>query len=265
MSVKALSAMTRKATNYRSLKSQPSLVIGQTIVSEVELKMYLNHQALKERQRNERAAHPTNLAVRVHRALSWLERAERAEDNDGKFIFLWIAFNAAYAQELTMQEQSSEHSAFGRFLRKLIDLDKEAHLQEMIWTEFAGSIRALLDNPYVYQPLWDAQNGRIDQDDWKRKFDEDKKRVMTAIGKQNAHAVLSVVLSRLYTLRNQLIHGGATLNSQVNRNQVKDGANILGKFVPLVIQLMLDNADTIWGDACYPVIDSPIPGNREAG
>jgi hypothetical protein len=26
--------------------------------------------------------------------------------------------------------------------------------------------------------------------------------------------------------------------------------------VPFVIQLMMDNPNTLWGDACYPVVDS---------
>ena len=38
------------------------------------------------------------LSLRLHRALSWLNRAEQlADDPDSQFIFLWIAFNAAYA------------------------------------------------------------------------------------------------------------------------------------------------------------------------
>jgi hypothetical protein len=61
----------------------------------------MDYQALKTRQRLERHAHPPNLALRVHRALSWLNRAEQfAEDRDGNFIFPWIAFNAAYATDL---------------------------------------------------------------------------------------------------------------------------------------------------------------------
>ena len=60
----------------------------------------LEHSALKQRHRLVRNGHPTNLTLRIHRALSWLHRAEQSEDMDGKFIFLWIAFNAAYAQEL---------------------------------------------------------------------------------------------------------------------------------------------------------------------
>lgn len=214
----------------------------------------LNHHTLKTRQRSERETHSPDLALRIHRALSWLDRAEACEDADGKFVFLWIAFNAAYAQEFSMQEQSSEHKAFGWFLRKLIDLDSKGIIQELIWTEFSGSIRVLLKNPYVYQPFWDSQNGKLEPDLWREKFAKDNKRALNAIGRQDSQAVMNIVLSRLYTLRNQLIHGGATWNSQVNRVQVKDGANILSKFVPAVIQLMLDNPGTIWGEACYPVV-----------
>ena len=58
----------------------------------------MNYEELKERHRAEREGYPPNLSLRVHRALSWLDRAEQlAEDADGQFILLWIAFNAAYA------------------------------------------------------------------------------------------------------------------------------------------------------------------------
>ena len=69
--------------------------------------------------------------------------------------------------------------------------------------------------------------------------------------------VLSVVLSRIYTLRNQLIHGGATWNSAVNRDQVRDCGNLMGKLVPIVIEIMLDHPETLWGEAVYPVISTP--------
>ena len=60
----------------------------------------MNCERLKARQRAERHDWPENLGLRVHRALSWMHRAEQleqGEDPDGQFILLWIAFNAAYA------------------------------------------------------------------------------------------------------------------------------------------------------------------------
>lgn len=56
----------------------------------------MSYERLKQRHRAERDGHHENLTLRVHRSLSWLNRAEQAEDLDGQFIFLWIAFNAAY-------------------------------------------------------------------------------------------------------------------------------------------------------------------------
>ena len=70
----------------------------------------MDYQQLKHRHRAERENYHPNLSLRVHRSLSWLQRAEQAEDLDGQFIFLWIAFNAAYATEIDDQYRTSEHS-----------------------------------------------------------------------------------------------------------------------------------------------------------
>ena len=214
----------------------------------------MNHAALKKRQRKERDSYPANLALRVHRALSWLERAEKCEDVDARFIFLWISFNAAYANEIGNQERPSEQKVFAMFIKKLLDMDREDVLYELIWKEFPHSIRVLLNNQYVYQPFWDFQNAQLEEDQWQSKFEHAKVVTHKALGDHNTAVVLSTVLSRMYTLRNQLMHGGATWNSRVNRDQLRDCAAFLGKMVPFVIQLMMDNPNTLWGDPCYPVV-----------
>ena len=53
--------------------------------------------------------------------------------------------------------------------------------------------------------------------------------------------VLSLVFGRLYVLREQLVHGGATWNSQVNRDQVRDDAAILAFLMPVFVDVMMDN------------------------
>jgi hypothetical protein len=216
----------------------------------------MDYQALKRRQRLERDSHPPNLALRVHRALSWLNRAEQlAEDRDGHFIFLWIAFNAAYATDLDEKYRTSERATFRDFLQKLICLDKRETVEKLVWEEFSGSIRLLVDNRYIYQDFWNHRNGKLLESEWQRNFADANKAARTALAKRDTATVLSIVLSRLYTLRNQLMHGGATWNSSVNRDQIRDSANLLGKLVPLVIEIMMDNVNTLWGDACYPVVD----------
>ena len=80
----------------------------------------MSFQRLKERQRAEREGYTEGLSLRVHRALSWLQRAEQCEDNDSRFIFLWIAFNAAYAFEIDETLRLSEQESFKLFLEKTL-------------------------------------------------------------------------------------------------------------------------------------------------
>jgi hypothetical protein len=215
----------------------------------------MDHATLKARQRAERHKHQTDMALRVHRALSWLDRAERSTDDpDGRFIFLWIAFNAAYATEIDERYRLSEQATFQAFLGKLLSLDKAKRFDQLVWTEFSGSIRVLLDNPYGFQDFWNFQNGSLEEQEWKERFERAKAAARTSLRKQDTQTVLGIVLSRMYTLRNQLMHGGATWNSKINREQIRDCVNLLDKIVPLVIELMLDNPATLWGPACYPVV-----------
>ena len=215
----------------------------------------MNFEQLKTRHRTLREHSPSNLNLRVHRALSWLQRAERAEDEDGRFIFLWIAFNAAYATEIDDDRRLSEQDTFKGFLEKLCDLDEHKQIEQLVWQEFSGSIRMLLDTPFVLQSFWDYHSGKISEAQWKDRLAQGKKMATLALASSNTPQLLGVVFNRLYTLRNQLIHGGATWNSSVNRKQLKDCANLLGKLVPVIIELMMVHRDTLWGDACYPVVE----------
>lgn len=214
----------------------------------------MDFQTLKARHRLERDTHHVNLTLRVHRSLSWLQRAEQADDADGRFVFLWIAFNAAYATDIDENYRLSEQETFRAFLRKLCDLDQGRQIEKLVWSEFSGSIRVLLDNQYVFQSFWDYQNGKISEQQWTERFADGRRRAQAALAQRDTAEVLAVLFNRIYTLRNQIMHGGATCDSSVNRPQLRDCSSLLGKLVPLIIELMLDNPDTLWGDACYPVV-----------
>lgn len=216
----------------------------------------MRHQQLKDHHRAIREGLPKGLNLRVHRALSWLNRAEQCSDDyDAQFIFLWIAFNAAYASEFSQTERLDEQSTFQGFLKKLVALDSAGQLERLIWDEFSGSIRLLLDNRYVTPEFWAYQRGEISQEQWQERFARSKAAATRAMGQRNTVSVLSVVLGRAYVLRNQLLHGGATWNSAVNREQVRDCATLMNTLLPLVIELMMNSGDTLWGDACYPVVE----------
>lgn len=217
--------------------------------------MQTRYDALKTRHRACREGMPSALNLRIHRALSWLQRAAQCEDEDGRFVFLWIAFNAAYAQEIPPSMRLSEQETFKAFWGKLHQLDSEKKLDALVWQEFSGPIRILLNNPYVFESFWDYHRGTLSQTQWEEKLVRGKQKAAALLAQGNTPQLLGLVFQRIYTLRNQVMHGGATWNSQVNRAQLKDCVNLLSKLVPVVIDLMLSNPDTLWGDACYPVVD----------
>lgn len=101
--------------NYsiQSLEKPPCRLLFDIVVWLSVKERHMQYATLKQRHRQERDSQPVNLSLRLHRALSWLNRAEQVEDDDGRFIFLWIAFNAAYATEIDERYRLSEQATSG--------------------------------------------------------------------------------------------------------------------------------------------------------
>lgn len=189
------------------------------------------------------------------RALSWYGRASDEEDDtDVRFILLWIAFNAAYASDIDA-ELSGDRERFQLFFRTLVELDSEDRIYGLVWSRFSNEIRLLLDNPYVFGPFWAHQNGVDGHSDWQGRLQAAKKRVGRAIADHDTPIILSILFDRLYVLRNQLVHGGATWCSRVNRDQVRDGGTVLVNLLPIFIDIMMDHPGHPWGMPFYPVVE----------
>ena len=214
----------------------------------------LSHAVLKAKQREIRSGFPEDFGLRVHRALSWYDRAEKAEDDDAKFIFLWIAFNAAYAKEIEDTTFTSERSVSRAFFGQLIDADTNDQIYNAVSNQFSGPVRSLMKNRFVFKPFWEYHSGQDGGKNWENKLASDELRFNKALANKKMEPVLSLIYDRLYMLRNQLIHGSATWDSQINRDQVKGGAAILGFLVPVFINLMMDNPDDDWGKPHYPLL-----------
>jgi len=190
--------------------------------------------------------------VRGHRAISWLRRAEQEDDADARFIFLWISFNAAYAWEFGHEQ--SERDLLRRFFERILLLDTDKRLHALLFKNFTGCVRTLIDNPYLFDPFWRALRDHDSSGRWEEQFQAAKRTATAAVMSGETVTVAGIVVDRLYVLRNQLVHGGATHGSKVNRQQVKDSVALLGQLVPLVIDLMLSSDGSGFGNIAYPVV-----------
>lgn len=208
---------------------------------------------LKERLRTLRDDMEQDHAVRLHRAVSWLLCAERyrEDDQDVAFMALWVSFNACYGSDAGGELRLSEAAQFRRFTQRLCALDSGQRIHALLWLHYSQFVRVLIDNHWVYGPFWDSV--RAGDEAWREPFERSRRDAFKALANNDTPRLLRIILKRLYVLRNQLLHGGATYQSSLNRDQVRDGVRLLAEFMPVCIELMFAPGD--WGPVPYPVVE----------
>lgn len=230
------------------------------------LQLVDQYELLKQDLRARRDDFTQVHSTRLHRSLSWLKAAgEQLESNsvDQAFINLWISFSACFYIE--------GEESIAPFIEKLVALDKQQRIYTCLWREYSGSVKALIKNPYVFAEFWQAQRLKNEQKEvaaeqanervvdsteaaWRISFNQSSVDALNCLSRKKVAPLFSIVLDRLYVLRNQVLQGGATYQSQVNREQVNDGVALLSSIMPIIISIMLDSSEEDWGDIAYPVI-----------
>ena len=213
--------------------------------------------AAKWERRNPDTTRTSNLGLRMRRAISWLQRAEQeSDDPDAAFIFYWIAFNAVYGEDRPedYDRPEKERDAFKRYFVNALNHDADQTIHAALWEKFYDPIELFLDNEFVFDRFWRSQDRTAGNAEWRRRFDSDRRGANRAFRNNDTRAILNFLFDRLYVLRNQLLHGGATWQGSVNRSQVQDGAAIMAFLVPHFINLMIDHPHIDWGRPRYPVM-----------
>ena len=118
---------------------------------------------------------------------------------------------------------------------------------------FSTDVEKLLANKYVFEPFWKYRNGLREYSNWEQWLRDQKIERVSKTGHTKTVITLCQIFDRLYTLRNQLLHGSATWKSTMNRSQVETGAKIMTNLVPHFIDVMIRHPDG-WGVPRYPVV-----------
>ena len=142
--------------------------------------------------------------------------------------------------------------------------DQNGSVSRILWHTHSRRIRKILANRYVFHPFWRWIRD-LGSNDWKDELRRKNQRVERTLNKLSpthvdVSGVLEEVMKRLYVLRNQVFHGGATYGSKWGRDQIQDGCIIMASLVPVIVAIMqMDieenpNTDT-WGRVSYPHIN----------
>jgi len=209
--------------------------------------------ALKQQLYDKRGGMEQNHATRLHRALSWMLCADDySSDDDVAFITLWISFNACYSAEDQIGSLSDRRS-FRQFVERICVQDKDKRIYHLLWMNYSNFVRSVINNQFLFAPFWECH--RLGENHWQQTFEQNKRAAMQALANERVSELLSIVLDRLYVLRNQMIHGGATYNSRVNREQVKSSRRLLAELLPVIVRIMLHNHAIDWGEIRFPVVN----------
>lgn len=216
----------------------------------------MNFENAYQQYQENRRSFDENFRLKLHRAFSWLRQANEAPNEDLKYICLWIAFNSAYGKDRLNENIGTslgDRQSFQRYLSVIGNLDKKNRIITAIRKKLISSVKELLENRFTFQPYWDYYNGKKEYGEWKRSFEKAKEIAYRELAEGGTATVLTIVFDRLYTLRNQILHGGATCKSQINREQLHDGNEVLETLIPIILEIMLSKPDTtIWGEPYYP-------------
>jgi len=191
--------------------------------------------------------------TRLHRAISWLKCAEKhsESDDDIAVIALWISFNSCYSIDSNNHSLKPEKQKVNLLIEKLLEFDTKNVLYDLLFDKYRVEVKRLINNKFIYEPYW---RSRKEADiDWKASFTKARRSARISLEKGDTAKLLSIIIDRLYVLRNQLIHGGATYKGGVNRGQVRDAKDLLIDLIPTIIETMFNKAD--WGEIFYPVVD----------
>ena len=191
-------------------------------------------------------------AVRMHRAISWLYACEQHGHDDLGFLSAWIGFNACYSKPI---EKIGEHEYFriSSFIGTLIKHDREDLIARYIFQEQQDLVESLMNNQFLFKHFWISVHGDQD-DDWMLDYELSNHEYADNKEYRKTQNLCSDILQRIYVLRNQLIHGGATFESSFNRQQIQDCNAFMHGFLIIVIHIMLSNANADWGNINYPPI-----------
>lgn len=88
-------------------------------------------QRFREIPKADRDAHQP-FSIRVWRGVSWLERSENVVDLEGRFIFLWIAFNASDGYLEDDGRDAGDRASWQTFLGRMVRRDAGGALDRVV-------------------------------------------------------------------------------------------------------------------------------------
>ena len=221
-----------------------------------------------------------NLIDRLTRSASWLRAASELEkdkrleevDNHTVFIYRYIAFNSLYGRWKFEGTEKLTWKQFDLFFDNLLALHSEDQqrkgtkgiiLRDAL-TQCRSQWMRLIEIEFLDNGYWHVEEHRLG---FKDKYRSEKFRALQMLNQQEYKALLHSIFSRVWVLRNQIIHGGATFGpASLGWESVKTANPVLRVLVPAFYRLMEEYPDAVdWPAIPFPRYKSKQHAKRPSG
>ena len=174
--------------------------------------------------------------IRIHRAFTWLERAEACRDSelDDRYLAQWAGFSALFARwDAARGQPVAERTALSAFLRQLVATDHDGIVAATIESDRA-LVSSMFADRYLARFFDAVELGPMLE---RRRFDR----------------IASMLVERCALVHAQLASGGATYGSRENRTVLKRASMTMDRLSLAAIQVFVNHgyADD-WGELCWP-------------
>jgi hypothetical protein len=194
-----------------------------------------------------------NYQIRVHRSLSWWERAREldgSEHPDGRLLYGWIAFNSLYGVwDEASGGPSRDRETWQKFLSRVFQWDADGLLADLL-KKHREQVLGLLENKYLDMQFWRRRDGA--SDGRRGRYS----RGPSLFVERRWCELLILAYERIYVLRGQIVHGAATRGSRLNRDALGPAVEVLEAFLGPILHLSIEHgANDEWLPLCYPPIE----------
>ena len=202
---------------------------------------------LEEIFKEKKAQHSDAFNLRIQRSLSWLKQSTEQQDHIAfKWVSLWIAFHAIYAEN----ESISQHpDKLKPFIQRLVHSDQQGKIKHLLYSRLAASVETFFSQTRSLQ--------HADAAMFKSAFTQysTEKYNMEHTGTtEELVALLHLLMQRLYALYDQMLKGGMSYASRIHEEQIALGTQLMSFLVPTYIQLLVENTAAIAdAELYYPV------------
>ncbi len=189
---------------------------------------------------------------RIARMGVWIDLAKHTLADDAhahvRFVFYWIAYEAAYKVEDRNPTDAELRQAF----HQRVTLHDGLGLQETL-NEHRERIVRLLELRQANPSFWYQGNQRAPSAaQWDARFRGRARTAVNRLDNQDTEPTLTALFESLSLVRNQIVHGGSAGIHSRGRTQVLLGASLLDALIPRFRDSIRSNLEENWGSPPFP-------------